>query len=204
MNIIKRSACIADLLTSSSIPTDKFAVAAGLAALLMPAYSILGGLGCYSGATESYKNQMVDYQAAYDWQRVPAESSDPAIAKSRLATITWDDMQKTTCCGLNGPGDWNRFRPTSLPQDLFPGSCCNFPRNEFQGVKYCTNTHELFKEGCLTRTDYQWHFVTEWSSFLSVAQLAFSALALYIAEASSRHLSASQHHIVIDLPPRNH
>lgn len=69
------------------------------------------------------------------------------------ATRSWDALQKTACCGVEGPQDWAPFRPDkSEYKDAYPASCCF--QSDADGAPHapvCRKTDYLFVTGCSQR-----------------------------------------------------
>jgi len=73
----------------------------------------------------------------------------------REATALWDHLQTSSkCCGVDGPNDWNAFRPSQLNGSTFPRSCCHNqddadplqPSNSNGSL--CADDTALYRLGC--------------------------------------------------------
>lgn len=84
----------------------------------------------------------------YDWRH--------SSSSENKATQNWDNLQHLLCCGIKGPNDWNKYRPSSVPKDAFPSSCClhNNQPDPFNSNEFCykdNKSGKLFEDGCQER-----------------------------------------------------
>lgn len=62
------------------------------------------------------------------------------------ADATWNKVQRLMCCGLKGPDDWKKHRPSGFPDDSYPSSCCLIPSRKLTGNLFDDNTFTYFCE----------------------------------------------------------
>lgn len=105
---------------------------------------------------EHFKLKMKYYATQYNWKQ-----SSGANKTSDLATKTWDSLQRLSCCGLDGPHDWDAVRPEELPDYFYPSSCCFFSSSSYSDYpKLCNSLKrtkgidldnpKMFRGGCLS------------------------------------------------------
>lgn len=89
-----------------------------------------------------FVNRMEEFAKHYNWNHHQNE-----------ATESWDVVQRLLCCGIKGPSDWDEVRPSSIPKNLYPSSCCLSSNAEdpFGRTELCSEKDGLFKTGCLER-----------------------------------------------------
>ena len=122
--------------------------------------------------TKVYEEDMRAHAPNYDWSKEMRPSPDRLVAK---ATEAWDSTP--ACCGLNGPGDWNRtdFRRPARFSNNLPSSCC------IKGIKeqrLCrVDSDAIFQIGCLDSLRIISHNATITISCLLTLYFLLSALA---------------------------
>lgn len=89
-----------------------------------------------------FVSRMQEFAKHYNWDH-----------KQDDATETWDVVQRLHCCGISGPNDWDKVRPSDIPSDKYPSSCClsSDPDYPFIRKDLCGSKDEIFKTGCLER-----------------------------------------------------
>lgn len=87
---------------------------------------------------------MRDLASQYNWN---ANEFDPFDQKE--PERAWNKLQKLMCCGIKGPEDWNKYRPSGVPKDEYPSSCC-FTSTAFSKSRLCHKS-EVFDTGCFER-----------------------------------------------------
>lgn len=69
------------------------------------------------------------------------------------ATRAWDRLQAAArCCGIEGPRDWDPFRPAGWPEHSLPSSCCAapvHPPDDTPTPTRCTGAQHPHSAGCL-------------------------------------------------------
>lgn len=86
-----------------------------------------------------FSDKLTKLQETYIWT-TEGKVNNPA-------NELWDNTQKLMCCGLEGPSDWDQYRPHEMAPDSLPSSCC------IRGIvadKICHRRHDvIFENGCM-------------------------------------------------------
>jgi hypothetical protein len=106
------------------------------------------------------------------------------------STELWDEVQRTLeCCGVHEPDDWKPFRPSNVPKDVLPATCCP-ALAVLATVDDRCHANKAFKEGCME------HY-REFKQYMSLAgvfdvayYLMLAVLALSVARSSSERSGA--------------
>lgn len=126
---------------------------------------------------EEFGARMRDLAEQYTW-------SQDWLYGQNEADRAWNKLQKLFCCGLNGPDDWVKNRPSKVPSDSYPTSCClhggHSPIFELRpSVKYCRK-NEVFGVGCMERVQQIEAFSLLFCCLYIAYQLALCILACVV------------------------
>lgn len=177
---------------------------------------LLISTGSIRQENENYFSKLESYMQSYDWNsdeplantRLIAAKDEP-LADKHEPTIIWNYLQRTHCCGLEGPKDWDKHRPSEVGAFLYPASCCrtkgplgqSLPPNQ----RLCPDDAELFKNGCkLTIVSIEKLFFV-FICFLMAYQLLLSILSLCVfvsRELDERRYQQPPHQQQHQLHPR--
>lgn len=84
-----------------------------------------------------FREKLKEAMPRYNW-RTSGDTSNPA---NKL----WDKTQRLMCCGLDGPSDWDIYRPTMTSFNSLPSSCCI---KLTKGI--CDKNNDIiFQTGCM-------------------------------------------------------
>lgn len=102
-------------------------------------------------SNQDVSNKLSTLVSKYDW--FDKQDSNDEIKK---ATSLWNEVQKVgICCGVEGPKDWDSYRPKNLSDHLYPASCCLEPTTYSSNTeeKFCYDT-AIWQDGCYTSYKY--------------------------------------------------
>lgn len=106
----------------------------------------MSGENLINNSTINYMDQLNRSMQSYDWLN---NATDATIWN---ATMEWDSIQMTGCCGMSSPVDWNVFRPKEVKSFLYPRTCCPHSARTTDRKQLCyMSTGKLFWSGCIDK-----------------------------------------------------
>jgi len=119
--------------------------------------------------------KLAAYQGEYDWDH--KNSSSEHI---KQATALWDNIQTDMqCCGLNGPSDWDDYRPADHKgEKVLPKGCCTSLSDTQQTGGYChLDKFSTWSDGCSKTMEMVFFFI----EYLIIGIICFNAVILVLA-----------------------